>query len=305
MMGMAAWGHRRIEVRNEIKELLDCNLHCGLVDIWSPKCYPDDHSEQWKYDIAANAQWVLEDEIVKIIRHAKSVVPESNNLVYSGGVALNCVANEKVAREWYNPIWIMPNPGDSGSSLGCAANVWGKHVQWKDCFLGTDIKSSYQVGDVVDALVNGEVIGIAAGRAEFGPRALGNRSLLADPRRSDIKDKVNSIKKRQKFRPFSPVVMECNVHSNFNLPVPTSHYMQYTAKCLRAEEYPAICHIDGSSRIQTVSYEHRLYKILKEFRNRTGCLMLLNTSLNIKGQPMVNTKADVKKFSDRYRIKVF
>ena len=304
-MGMAAWGNKREDVRDEIKSLLECNLHCGLIDNWSPLCYSDDHSEQWKYDIAANAQWVLEKEILKVITQAKLLVPESNNLVYSGGVALNCVANEKVAHAWNNPMWIMPNPGDSGSSLGCAASTWGKHVQWEDCFLGTDIKSSYKVTDVVDALINGEIVGIASGRAEFGPRALGNRSLLADPRGSTMKDRVNEIKKRQKFRPFSPVVMESRAHLDFNLPVPVSPYMQFTAKCLITKEYPAVCHVDGSSRVQTVNHKHRLFEILKQFHDRTGCLMLLNTSLNIKGQPMVNTASDAQEFKRHHNVTIF
>ena len=305
MMGMAAYGAMRHDIRNEIKDLLNCNLHCGLVDVWSPPCHPDDGSEQWKYDIAANAQWVIEYEILKIIAQAKSLVPESDNLVYSGGVALNCVANERVARAWCNPIWITPNPGDSGSSLGCAASTWGKHIQWENCFLGTDIKSSYNVTDVVDALVAGQIVGIASGRAEFGPRALGNRSLLADPRSHDMKDRVNDIKQRQKFRPFSPVIKETHAHKDFNLPVDTSPYMQFTAKNLRAEDYPAVCHVDGSSRVQTVDRSNRLFDILHQFTERTGCLMLLNTSLNIKGQPIVNTAHDAQEFAEQYNIKIF
>ena len=195
----------------------DINLHKGCR-WWDLDFYPDDGSEQWKFDMAANTQWVAEDEIMRIMNKAKEIVPESRNLVFMGGVALNCVANEKVARQW-DDIWIMPNPGDAGSSLGCAANVYGRKINWVHPFLGTNIKGSYPVRRASDLLLKNELIGIANGRAEFGPRALGNRSLIADPRGNDIKDRMNVIKKRQKFRPFAPSVLEEYAHTIFDLPV--------------------------------------------------------------------------------------
>ena len=113
-----------------------------------------------------------------------------NNLCLAGGVALNCVANEKIARDW-DDIWIMPNPGDAGSSLGSAARVYGRKINWVHTFLGTDIKGSYPVRRGVDLLLKGEIVGIANGRAEFGPRALGARSIIADPRSNKMQKELN------------------------------------------------------------------------------------------------------------------
>jgi len=154
--------------------------------------------------------------------------------------------------------------------------------------------------------LNNELIGIANGRAEFGPRALGHRSLIADPRGNDIKDRMNVIKKRQKFRPFAPSVLEEYAHLIFDLPVKKAPYMQFTAKCKLPEVYPAICHADGTSRVQTVNEKENgdYYKLIKNFYDKSGCPMVLNTSLNIKGQPIVNTKKDAQDFENYYGVKV-
>jgi carbamoyltransferase len=307
LMGMDAWGNRDEKIKNQIHNDLvesNINLHKGCR-WWDLDFYPDDGSEQWKFDIASNTQWVCEDEIMKIMNKAKEVVPESRNLVFMGGVALNCVANEKVAKEW-DDIWIMPNPGDAGSSLGCAARVYGRKINWEHTFLGTNIKGSYPVKRASELLIQGELIGIANGRAEFGPRALGNRSLIADPRGNDIKDRMNVIKKRQKFRPFAPSVLEEHAHEIFELPVKKASYMQFTAKCKFPDLYPAICHVDGTSRVQTINRKENrgYYDMIKRFYDKTGCPMVLNTSLNIKGQPIVNTKQDGKDFEKHYGVKV-
>ena len=150
------------------------------------------------------------------------------------------------------------------------------------------------------------MVGVANGRAEFGPRALGNRTLFADPRGNEVKDKVNEIKRRQKFRPFAPVVMEEHAEEYFDMPVASSPYMQYVVKCKHPELYPAIVHKDGTSRVQTVNkYQHKdLYKLLETWYKETGCPMLLNTSLNIKGKPMVNTKEDGYEFQRKYNVRV-
>jgi len=307
LMGMDAWGNRDERIKNQIYNDLvksNINLHKGCK-WWDLDFYPDDGSEQWKFDIASNTQWVAEDEIIRIMNIAKQFVPESRNLVFMGGVALNCVANEKVASHW-DDIWIMPNPGDAGSSLGCAARVYGKKINWTHTFLGTNIEGSYPVKRASDLLLKNELIGIASGRAEFGPRALGNRSLIADPRGNDIKDRMNVIKKRQKFRPFAPSVLEEHAHKIFDLPVNRASYMQFTAKCKFPDLYPAICHVDGTSRVQTVNRKENrgYYDMIKRFYNKTGCPMVLNTSLNIKGQPIVNTKQDGKDFEKYYNVKV-
>jgi carbamoyltransferase len=310
-MGMAAYGTPKYydDLKNDF--IKDCtapnfelkeNVHRGML-WWNE----DIATEQDYMDLAASVQKITEEFICGIVKWASEHVP-SKNLVLMGGCALNCVANEKVARlSLYDKIWIMPNPGDAGSSLGAILAHTKQQADWVHPYLGTNIKKSFSCSAVADALVRGEVIGVANGRAEFGPRALGNRSLLADPRGGKIKDKVNDIKHRQRFRPFAPIIMEEHAHAYFDLPVKTSPYMQFTAKCLDPKSFPAICHVDGSSRVQTLnrSQNHVMYKILEDFYRRTGCPMLLNTSLNIKGQPLVDTWADALKFQTKYKVQIF
>jgi len=161
---------------------------------------------------------------------------------------------------------------------------------------------------IVDYLEINKICGVARGRAEFGPRALGNRSLLADPRDTDIKDKVNEIKQRQQFRPFAPAILEEFVDEYFTMPRNwhNSRYMQVIARLRNPELYPAVVHRDGSSRVQTVPNDGSPFrKLLELWYARTGCPMLLNTSLNIKGKPMVNDHADAKSFERHYGVKVF
>ena len=316
LMGMAGWGTIDEELKQNIRNdffketplpiRLSQNLHRGCLD-WNPEYYPDDDSEKWKFDIAANVQSICEDEIYSVFELAQRLVPETENCVYGGGVALNCVANSIIAEELYPNLWILPNPGDAGSSLGCAAYAFGEHVNWKTPFTGYDIKGRYPRKKVLDELLLTNIVGVANGRAEFGPRALGNRSLLADPRGKKIKDKVNKIKHRQEFRPFAPAVLEEYAHEIFDMPVKKSQFMQFVAKCKYPKKYPAICHVDGTSRVQTVSKDDNpgFYKLIKEFYKKTGCPMVLNTSLNIKGQPIVNSYIDAIAFSKKYGVKVF
>jgi carbamoyltransferase len=316
LMGMAGWGTVDEELKQNIRNdffketplpiRLSQNLHRGCLD-WNPEYYPDDDSEKWKFDIAANVQSICEDEIYSVFELAKRLVPETDNCVYGGGVALNCVANSIIAEELYPNLWILPNPGDAGSSLGCAAYAFGEHVNWKTSFTGYDIKGRYPRKKVLDELLLTNIVGVANGRAEFGPRALGNRSLLADPRGKKIKDKVNKIKHRQEFRPFAPAVLEEYAHEIFDMPVKKSQFMQFVAKCKYPKKYPAICHVDGTSRVQTVSKDDNpgFYKLIREFYLKTGCPMVLNTSLNIKGQPIVNSYIDAIAFSKKYGVKVF
>ena len=311
LMGMAAYGEpiyyndlRKDFIKTcvapnfKLKE----NLHRGMR-YWRP----DIKSEQDYMNLAASIQKITEEFMCDITRWASENIP-SKNLVLMGGCALNCVANEKIARQnLFDDIWIMPNPGDAGSSLGCILAQTKEKANWINPFLGTSIKRMFDIQGTVDALVKGDIIGIAIGKAEYGPRALGNRSLVADPRGSTIKDKVNDIKKRQRFRPFAPMVLEHLAHEYFDMPVKTSPYMQYTAKCLRPDLYPAICHIDGTSRVQTLNYKQNpvMFKVLEEFYKRTGCPILLNTSLNIKGEPLVDTWADAIKFQNKYKIQMY
>tara|TARA_B100000131_G_scaffold263527_1_gene260348 strand:- start:667 stop:2121 length:1455 start_codon:yes stop_codon:yes gene_type:complete len=305
LMGMAAWGNENKELQRELRELLKVNLHRGCLS-WDSKVYPDDDSEQWKFDVAHNVQIICEEEILKIFEKAKELVPETDNYCYGGGVALNCVANSLIVEKYPN-LWILPNPGDGGSSLGCASAILGEHINFDNCFLGYNIKGEYPIKPVLDELLKGNIVGIANGRAEFGPRALGNRSLLADPRGKNIKDQMNEIKNRQKFRPFAPSVLEEHAHEIFEMPTKKSQFMQYVANCKYPDKYPAICHVDGTSRVQTVSKEDNIgyYNLIKEFYKKTGCPMVLNTSLNIKGQPIVNSHLGSVAFEKKYKVKVF
>ena len=145
--------------------------------------------------------------------------------------------------------------------------------------------------------------GVANGRAEYGPRALGNRSLLADPRKKDIKDKINNIKKRQKFRPFAPAILEEWADKYFT--GPKNEYMQYVSKA--NHDFNSVTHVDGTARVQVVKKDCKsvLRKILEEWYEKTNCPMLLNTSLNIKGLPMVNNIIDAKRFEKLYKVKVW
>jgi carbamoyltransferase len=159
----------------------------------------------------------------------------------------------------------------------------------------------------VDSLQRDRICGVASGRAEFGPRALGNRSLLADPRGPDIKDRVNEIKRRQQFRPFAPVILAEHCDEFFHMPsgFSRSAYMQSVAVCRRPDAFPAIVHHDGTSRVQTVDRDGSgIRRLLEAWYAATGCPMLLNTSLNIRGEPMVNDRADADRFEQLYGVQV-
>jgi len=202
----------------------------------------------------------------------------------------------------------MPNPGDAGSSLGAIAAGEQRRLNWKTPYLGYNIEGRYPVEQLLDSLLTENIVGVANGRAEFGPRALGNRSLLADIQIRHIKDTVNEIKQRQKFRPFAPVILKHEAHRYFDVPRGfESPYMQYVVRCKEPHKYPAIVHHDGTSRVQTVTKEQHpgLFRLLMRYKKETGTPMLLNTSLNIKGEPMVNDKNDAQNFYKKYGVKVF
>jgi carbamoyltransferase len=294
LMGMSSYGCISDAYYDMQYQLQHVNNHRGCRGLYP---WIDD------YDLAAMAQAVLEEELEYIFRKALSIT-QIGNVCYGGGVALNCVANSRLA-ELVDDMWIFPNPGDAGSAVGAAALVERKRIEFSSCYLGHDIAKSYPVKRALDELLNTGVVGIANGKAEFGPRALGNRSLLADPRTIQMKDKVNSIKKRQEFRPFAPVVLEEHAADWFDIDR-SSPYMQYVYKCKRPDLIPAVCHFDNTSRVQTVSKNNSgIRKLLEAWYNKTGCPVLLNTSLNIKGQPIVNTIEDARDFQNLYNIKVF
>ena len=304
LMGMAAYGNNK-PLKEMSTELIESfrditfkdNLHTGVSSDFLKGA--DDMS------IATSAQLIVEQLITNVISKAKNL-GTSKNLVYGGGVALNCLAN-RLLGNLYDNIWIIPNPGDAGSSLGAACLGYGKRVNWTNAFLGYDIPGNYPANRIIDSLVTDKIVGVASGRAEFGPRALGNRSLLADPRGPDIKDKVNEIKRRQKFRPFAPVILEEHVDNYFDMPhgFSDSRYMQVIARCRHPDLFPAIVHADGTSRVQTVPKDGSgIRELLEKWYVLTGCPMLLNTSLNIRGEPMVNDRKDADRFEIMYNVKV-
>lgn len=305
LMGMAAYGKpihfdemEKTLLNDSINVVFKENLHIGAP--------PDFLSDANEMDIAASAQALVEYLIKTILGKAR-LLGKSRNLVYGGGVALNCLANRHLG-EYFNKIWILPNPGDCGSSLGAAALGYGKKLNWVNAYLGHNILGNYPSNRIIDELVRAKIAGVASGRAEFGPRALGNRSLLADPRGNDIKDAVNEIKRRQKFRPFAPVILEEYVHHYFDMPSNWDHsrYMQVVGTCRRPDLFPAIVHADGTSRIQTVPKDGSgIRDLLEKWYILTECPMLLNTSLNIRGEPMVNNRFDADRFQTLYNVKVF
>ena len=311
LMGMAAYG----TVNEDLREYLltayfksdsllkqQFNFHRGIRSDLILQDFIK--SEQGKFDLAATAQEIVEDALEDLFELTADLV-DSGNLVYSGGVALNCVANTKLTRH-FDKMWIMPNPGDAGNSLGAVANYLRHPLKWRGPFLGHDIKKDLDVNAIVDELLMTGICGVACGRAEFGPRALGNRSLLADPRRKDMKDRVNEIKRRQKFRPFAPAILTDRANDYFELPenITDANYMQYVVG-VRVDHLPAITHFDWTARVQTVDDESpNLKRILEAWYVKTGCPVLLNTSLNIKGEPLVNTIEDGQRFAQKYGVKV-
>jgi carbamoyltransferase len=196
----------------------------------------------------------------------------------------------------------MPNPGDAGSSLGAAAAVYGKHLNWQGPYLGKDVGSEYPVNSIFKELVENKIAAVVSGRAEYGPRALGNRSIFADPREASCKDLVNTVKGREMFRPFAPVVLEEHASEWFEISQP-SPYMQFAVRCKKPDLIPSVVHEDGTSRVQTVNKQQHagLYKLLKKWHGYSGVPVLLNTSLNIKGQPLLNDLADVDAWNSMHK----
>lgn len=310
LMGMAAYGDPDRFYRDIVKDFIarwpdmtdptirfKHNLHRGCM-WWRPEL----NTEQDLFDIAAAVQRIYEHIFEYIIQYVSQY--DIPNLVLTGGCALNCSANG-IAKKYFKNVWIMPNPGDSGSAVGAVLAKYNKHITWPGPYLGYNIEGEYPVEEVIQELLANGICGVANGRSEFGPRALGNRSLLADPRGSDIRSRVNDIKQRQQFRPFAPAILAEYAGDYFD--GCTGPYMQFTARCRFPELYPAIIHADGTSRVQTVSSEDNpgFRQLLERWYAETGCPMLLNTSLNIKGQPIVNNRHDANLFENTYGVKVF
>jgi carbamoyltransferase len=302
MMGMAAYGdwkryYQKVESYFPSMHYQKYNYHKGIVD------WEDPITEEDKFDIAAAVQKVYELRLRDFMYFARAKT-QKDNLVFMGGCALNSKANTML---WniFKDVWIMPNPGDAGSSLGAAAALYGKHIEWETPYLGYDLGGEYPVQQIVDGILKDGIVAVATGKAEYGPRALGNRSIFADPRDPSIKDKVNNIKQRELFRPFAPVVMAEHASKWFDMDY-ESPYMQYTPKCLWPDLIPSVVHADGTSRVQTVTKEQHpgLYAVLQKIYLATDIPILLNTSLNIKGQPLLNDESDIIDWQNTYHTKI-
>ncbi|MBL8824705.1 MAG: carbamoyltransferase [Planctomycetia bacterium] len=305
-------------------------------------------TDQLYMDIAASIQAVTEEVVMKMARAVHDVT-KMDKLCLAGGVALNCVANGKLLREGpFKDIWIQPAAGDAGGALGVAQLIWHQLLGNPRKTLPTDAMrgswlgpkfsqdaitelldeqdAKYQVfsddetlcQEVAKLLAQGKVVGWFQGRMEFGPRALGSRSILGDPRNTAMQSTMNlKIKFRESFRPFAPAVLQEHVHEWFETkPQQPSPYMLLVApvrkeKRLDCEaelaqaagidklkvarsQVPAITHVDFSARLQTVDAERhgRYYQLLKAFHEQTGCPILINTSFNVRGEPIVCTPED-------------
>jgi len=310
-----------------------------------PRNPEHDKLTQFHMDIAASIQKVTEDIMINLLR---SIKKEYNikNLCLAGGVALNCVANGKILKEKiFDNIWIQPAAGDAGGSLGAALALW--HLDQgneRNINLNDDMKGSYlgpeftqnqieeklkligAVYETVDYeklinqtsehLSNEKAIGWFQGRMEFGPRALGGRSILGDPRSEKMQKNLNlKVKYRESFRPFAPSILKEDLSNWFNLNV-ESPYMLLVAEInsdkkiemtdeqkqlfgieklnIKRSEIPAVTHVDYSARIQTVTQKNNkpYYDLISKFKEKTGCPVVVNTSFNVRGEPIVNTPED-------------
>jgi len=319
-----------------------------------PQRAPEAEINQVHADIASSFQKVVEDIVIKMARQAKELTGASN-LCLAGGVALNCVANKKILDDGcFEQIWIQPAAGDAGSSLGAAMALWHGHLKSPrnetsmDLMNGALLGPEYSNEEIIDFLemyglqytrlndtiladtvadmaVTGKVIGLFQGRMEFGPRALGARSIIADPRSTEMQIKINkSIKFRESFRPFAPVILERECANWFELNCP-SPYMLLVAPVVSDKRVSngtsaetklfdrlyqprspvnAVTHVDYSARVQTVSKnsELPLNNILEAFFEKTGIPVLVNTSFNLRGEPIVCTPLDAYRCMMRSNI---
>ena len=328
LMGLAPYGRR-----DQVKHLLEMNDGKLEVPPWTaefkePYVFDGGNWEKspsmrhWE-DLAWRTQDDTENVLLARARWLRETTG-AKNLCMAGGVALNCVANGRVAREaGFENVWIQPAAGDDGIAIGCAYYGWleilkrrrdfvmehsyvgkpysdqeaAKELQKFLVRIQVDaVKSENVCRDTARLLADQKVIGWFQDRSEFGPRALGNRSLIADPRKPEMKDILNSrVKHRQAFRPFAPIVLAERMKEVFEGDEDSPFML--IAKPVRPEwrdKIPAIVHVDGTARVQTVreATNPMLYRLLKEFEALTGVPVLINTSFNIKGEPIVETPLD-------------
>jgi carbamoyltransferase len=289
-----------------------------------PPRRPDSKLTQRDMDLARSIQEVTEEAMLRMARHVHRQTGEKN-LCLAGGVALNCVANGRILREGpYESVWVQPAAGDAGGAIGAALSIWhqylgaartyrGDRADRQGAFLGpgfneaeisaaldslgaryTQLPADEMVARAAEALALGKVVGWFQGRMEFGPRALGNRSILGDPRSPEMQKIINlKIKGRESFRPFAPAVLAEFAPAYFDLDG-ESPYMSFTASVREEAGIHAVTHLDRSARIQTVKRDTHgvFYDLIAEFRRLTGCAVVVNTSFNVRGEPIVCTPED-------------
>jgi carbamoyltransferase len=290
---------------------------CRLLD--APPRRPEGPIDQFHKDVASSLQSLLEEILIDEAHYLYRTAP-SENLCMAGGVALNCVANGLILREGpFRRLFVQPAAGDDGGCLGAAALAYleaggGPIAPLRDVYLGPQfsrdeidnlvaasglaVRPSADERELlsatVDRLIEGKVIAWFHGRMEFGPRALGCRSILADPRLTDMRDRLNRlVKKREWFRPFAPAVLVEHAADHFDIDH-ASPYMLETCQVRSPLDLPAVTHTNGSARPQTVDAgtSPRFAALLRAFNERTGCPVLVNTSFNVRGEPIVCTPAD-------------
>ncbi len=285
-----------------------------------PPREPSQPVEQEHADLAKSAQVVLEETVLYLARSLQ-ILSKEESLCLTGGVALNCVANRALRESGvFKNVFSQPAAGDSGSCIGATvlanANLTGAPITGdglNNLFVGPSYTSK-SIAEMLDALQvpheilpveetaqraardlsRGNIIGWFRGRAEFGPRALGGRSILADPRGTGVRDRVNKvIKQRETFRPFAPVVLESRMNKYFRVRA-ASRFMTETCDVICPQALPAVTHVDNSARIQTVPDDssHPLFNLLNCFETMTGFSVLLNTSFNLRGEPIVQSSED-------------
>ncbi len=301
-----------------------------FVRLFGPARGASDDITQRHRDLAASAQLVLEEVLLGMGRHLRALT-RAESLCVAGGVAYNCVANGRLRAELgFNDVYVPPAAGDSGAALGAALWWTAKRApevrKWclPDAYLGPQFdeaacRSALQEAGLVaeflpDArlyervaseLALGRLVFWYQGRMEWGPRALGNRSLLADPRREDMRELINSkVKCREAFRPFAPAVLADQAHTFFDVPAP-SPFMQFTVpvKASAKGMLPAVTHVDGTARVQTVTRDAnpRFYELLETFGRLTGVPVLLNTSFNVQ-EPIVCTPGEAVRCFQRTQV---
>ncbi|MGE0257827.1 MAG: carbamoyltransferase [Alphaproteobacteria bacterium] len=326
-------GQYRLNLKYFSFLLEDKMFSAALPDLLgAPPRAPNTEITQIHMDIACSAQTILEELLLDKIRYLHDAVP-SENLCMAGGVALNVVANSRCLNEGpFERLFVQPAAGDAGACLGAAAIAHVRrtgsrpcHEQLRHVYLGPsnplhEIRrildsSGVRYEDyhrdetgllerVVDRLAAGQVVAWVSGNLEFGPRSLGARSILADPRDPRMQDRINAVvKQRESFRPFAPAVLEEVAFEHFALDHP-SPFMLEICQVRSPLRLPAITHVDGSARVQTVAHDThpRFAELLERFYRRTGCPILLNTSFNLRGEPIVCSTIDALSTFGRSKI---